>query len=300
MAPARPAPARFALGRHPGPFAPGVVLRDGPTTRKPPGPARLTPDRLVVVKPFPSKGEPARLRTPRKSSWRRSTKWAGRRASCRRPSSTPTHGSSCTPRPSPMPTHPNDMLGTGPGRSSSPTRPTSVLRINCLGAGPSVTATQLELQAELGVRNVLLVGTAGGADRRPETGRDRAAHISGPSRRHLRSLRSTGSARSTRHGALCELRRTPRRLPVVGETAACWTTAAPFRTTADELAYYATSWRSSRRGGGPRRSSPSEKPATSELPPRSSSTVFRRRTAGGTSTSPRHQQQLQSPVLRNR
>jgi hypothetical protein len=57
---------------------------------------------------------------------------------------------------------PNDMLGTGPGRFFLINDTDNRVGVNCLATGPSATAAQLELQAELGVRNVLLIGTAGG------------------------------------------------------------------------------------------------------------------------------------------
>jgi hypothetical protein len=57
---------------------------------------------------------------------------------------------------------PNQMLGTGPGRFFIVNESDGRVGINCLGTGPSATAAQIELQADLGVRRALIVGTAGG------------------------------------------------------------------------------------------------------------------------------------------
>ena len=134
---------------------------------------------------------------------------------------------------------PNDMLGTGPGRFFLVNGTDQRVGINCLGTGPSVTAAQLELQAELGVHNVLLVGTAGGltVDQKPggivlPTSAVRADGTSDHYAAPGQPARPDAAlfANFTEHLVAAG---------IVGETAACWTTAAPFRTTADELAYYA-------------------------------------------------------------
>jgi purine-nucleoside phosphorylase len=134
---------------------------------------------------------------------------------------------------------PNDMLGTGPGRFFLVNETDQRVAVNCLGTGPSVTATQLELQAELGVRNVLLVGTAGGltADQKPggiilPTSAVRADGTSDHYAAPDQPARPDAAlfASFTEHLAA---------VGIVGETAPSWTTAAPFRTTADELDYYA-------------------------------------------------------------
>ena len=160
--------------------------------------------------------------------------------------------------------------------------------INCLGTGPSVTAAQLELQAELGVHTVLLVGTAGGltVDQKPggivlPTSAVRADGTSD----HYAGAGSTCSTRRralasyTEHLAACRDHRRGRSVLDDGST-------VPHDRRRTRL--LRPPWSSCRRRGVPRRSSPSGTPETSELPPPWSSTVFRRRTAGGTSTSPRH------------
>jgi uridine phosphorylase len=133
----------------------------------------------------------------------------------------------------------NEMLGTGPRRFFLVNESEGRVGINCLGTGPSATAAQLELQAELGARTVLLVGTAGGlrSDQMP------GDVILPPS-----AVRADGT--SDHYAAPDHPARPDRELSdnfnaylrtngMVGETAPCWTTAAPFRTTAVEIAYYA-------------------------------------------------------------
>jgi uridine phosphorylase len=135
---------------------------------------------------------------------------------------------------------PNDMLGTGPGRFFIVNDSGGRLGINCLGTGPSATAAQIELQAALGVRNILVIGTAGGllTDQSPG---DLVLPTS--------AVRADGT---TDHYA-------PRSQPALpnaelfarfaesledhglsGNRSPCWTTAAPFRTTAEEVAHYAS------------------------------------------------------------
>lgn len=132
----------------------------------------------------------------------------------------------------------NDMLGTGPGRFFVVNDTDSRVGINCLGTGPSATAAQLELQAELGVRNALLIGTAGGltSDQAP-------GDVVLPSS----AVRADGT--SDHYAPSDRLARPDRELAerfnarletdgIAGQTAPCWTTAAVFRTTAAEIAYY--------------------------------------------------------------
>jgi uridine phosphorylase len=132
----------------------------------------------------------------------------------------------------------NDMLGTGPGRFFVVKDTDSTVGINCLGTGPSATAAQLELQTELGVRNVLLVGTAGGltSDQTPgdvilPTSAVRADGTSDHYAPHDRSARPDRELAERFNARL-------KTDGIAGMTAPCWTTAAVFRTTAVEIAYY--------------------------------------------------------------
>jgi len=133
---------------------------------------------------------------------------------------------------------PNNMLGTGPGRFFLVNDTDNRGGINCLGVGPSATAAQLELQAALGVRQVLLIGTAGGLsiDQQPgdvvvPTSAVRADgtsdHYAPPDEAAVPdpSLRAELTAFLDASG-------------IASAEAPCWTTAAPFRTTADEITYY--------------------------------------------------------------
>src|SRR4051812_2394921 len=54
------------------------------------------------------------------------------------------------------------MLGPGPGRFFLVNSSHGDVGINCLGIGAPAAAAQLELQAELGVRRCISIGTAGG------------------------------------------------------------------------------------------------------------------------------------------
>jgi uridine phosphorylase len=55
----------------------------------------------------------------------------------------------------------NDMLGTGPGRFFLVNDSGGRVGINCLGIGAPAAVAQLEMQAELGVRRCVSIGTAG-------------------------------------------------------------------------------------------------------------------------------------------
>jgi len=134
---------------------------------------------------------------------------------------------------------PNDMLGTGPGRFFLVNDTDNRVGINCLGTGPSATAAQLELQAALGVRQVILVGTAGGlaVDQKPgdvviptsavraDGTSDHYAPPDVPAVPNPDMRAAFTNFLDSRGIEFCE--------------APCWTTAAPFRTTPDEVAYYA-------------------------------------------------------------
>jgi len=132
----------------------------------------------------------------------------------------------------------NDMLGTGPGRFFVVNDTDAGVGINCLGTGASATANQLELQAELGVQNILLIGTAGGlrAEQRP------GALILPTCAVRTDGTSDHYAARGVEARPDAEL---AERFEVslaasglIGERAPCWTTAAPFRTTAEELVFY--------------------------------------------------------------
>jgi uridine phosphorylase len=56
----------------------------------------------------------------------------------------------------------NHMLGTGPGRFFLVNATNGRVGVNCLGIGAPAAVAQLELQAELGVRRCISIGTAGG------------------------------------------------------------------------------------------------------------------------------------------
>ncbi len=132
----------------------------------------------------------------------------------------------------------NDMLGTGPGRFFLVNGTGGRVGINCLGTGPSATAAQLELQAELGVQTVLLIGNAGGLHPHQSPG-DLILPTS--------AVRADGTSD---HYAAPDVEARPdadlaaafgtslAAGGLVGERAACWTTAAAFRTTAAEIAHY--------------------------------------------------------------
>ena len=57
---------------------------------------------------------------------------------------------------------PNHMLGTGPGRFYLVNDSDGRVGINCLGIGAPAAVAQMELQAELGARRFISIGTAGG------------------------------------------------------------------------------------------------------------------------------------------
>ena len=133
----------------------------------------------------------------------------------------------------------NDMLGPGPGRFFLVNGTDHRVGINCLGTGPSATAAQLELQAELGVRNVLLIGTAGGLTPDQSPGDvllpRTAVRADGTSDHYAaadRPARSDPDLSERFNRSLADN-------GIVGQIAPTWTTAAPFRTTAAETTYYA-------------------------------------------------------------
>jgi uridine phosphorylase len=65
---------------------------------------------------------------------------------------------------------PNHMLGTGPGRFFLVNAADGRVGVNCLGVGAPAAVAQLEVQAELGVRRCLSIGTAGGLQASQEPG----------------------------------------------------------------------------------------------------------------------------------
>ncbi len=134
---------------------------------------------------------------------------------------------------------PNHMLGTGPGRFFLVDRTDGTVGINCMGTGPSATAAQLELQAELGVRRALIVGTAGGLHPNQQPGDvvvpSEAVRTDGTSD-HYAPADVPARPDEALAGRLDEFLRS-RGLDT--STAPCWTTAAPFRTTTEEVEFYA-------------------------------------------------------------
>ena len=178
---------------------------------------------------------------------------------------------------------PNHMLGTGPGRFFLVNRTDGTVGINCMGTGPSATAAQLELQAALGIRRALIVGTAGGLHPNQQPG-----DVVVPSE----AVRTDGTSD---HYALADVPARPdealagrldeflRSRGLDTSTAPCWTTAAPFRTTTEEVEFYrVTACGQSRKRPPHCLSSP--RPVACRLRPRWSSTGYPPRTAAGMST----------------
>jgi uridine phosphorylase len=134
---------------------------------------------------------------------------------------------------------PNDMLGTGPGRFFLVNDSQGRVGINCLGTGPSATAMQLELQAAIGVRHVLLIGTAGGLLATQSPGdvvfATEAVRADGTSD-HYAAGDEPAVPDPDLFGRFCQF---IEQRGFAATRAPCWTTAATFRTTAAEVAYYA-------------------------------------------------------------
>jgi uridine phosphorylase len=134
---------------------------------------------------------------------------------------------------------PNHMLGTGPGRFFLVDATDHRVAVNCLGVGAPATAAQLELQAELGVQQFMILGTAGGLSTQLSTG-----DIVVPTE----AVRDDGTSD---HYAAPDVEAVPdptltdgyvHHLAEHGHTVtqgSTWTTAAPFRTTPEEVAHYA-------------------------------------------------------------
>jgi uridine phosphorylase len=133
---------------------------------------------------------------------------------------------------------PNHMLGTGPGRFFLVNDTDGRVGINCLGTGPSATAAQLELQAELGVRSVVLIGTAGGLVRNQSPGDvvlpTSAVRADGTSD-HYAPPEKAACPDPQLFGRFSDFLEAA---GIVAAKAPCWTTAGVFRTTAAELSYY--------------------------------------------------------------
>jgi uridine phosphorylase len=131
------------------------------------------------------------------------------------------------------------MLGTGPGRFFLVNHSNGKLGINCLGTGPSATAAQIELQAALGVRRVIIVGTAGGLHLDQHPGdvvvASEAVRTDGTSD-HYAAQEVAAVPDEALTGQLNEFLQS-RGLGT--SVAPCWTTAAPFRTTNVEIEFYA-------------------------------------------------------------
>jgi uridine phosphorylase len=134
---------------------------------------------------------------------------------------------------------PNHMLGTGPGRFFIVNDTQGAVGINCLGIGPSATAAQLELQAALGARRFILVGTAGGLHPDQQPGDvvvpTEAVRTDGTSDHYA----PADVPAVPDHALAGQLDAALRSRGVATSLAPCWTTAAPFRTTREEVEFYA-------------------------------------------------------------
>ena len=133
----------------------------------------------------------------------------------------------------------NHMLGTGPGRFFLVNDTDNLVAINCLGIGPSATAAQVELQAELGVRRFVILGTAGAVSPELRSGDvvvpTEAVRADGTSDHYLEPGAPAvpdGDLSDAFAGHLTSTGRTVHRGPT-------WTTAGAFRTTAEEIEHYA-------------------------------------------------------------
>jgi uridine phosphorylase len=131
----------------------------------------------------------------------------------------------------------NDMLGCGPGRFFLVNATDGHVGVNCLGIGAPASVAQLQLQADLGVRRCISIGTGGGLQLGQQPGqmvvglnavRDEGTsyHYLGPDEeaspdRGLSADYSTALSAGIAH--------------VVGSTV---TTDAPHRTTPDEVRYH--------------------------------------------------------------
>jgi len=132
----------------------------------------------------------------------------------------------------------NPMLGPGPGRFFAVTASGGTVGICCMGIGAPAVAAQMEVLIALGVQRFLSIGTAGGlgpagsvADVVLLTG---AVRDDGVSYHYLPAdLTATPDAALTaRFGDALSAARIPH---TDGST---WTTDAPFRETAEEIAAY--------------------------------------------------------------
>jgi uridine phosphorylase len=65
---------------------------------------------------------------------------------------------------------PNHMLGSGPGRFFLVNSTGGRVAVNCLSVGAPAAVAQLEIQAEVGVRRCVSIGTAGGFQAGQEPG----------------------------------------------------------------------------------------------------------------------------------
>jgi uridine phosphorylase len=132
----------------------------------------------------------------------------------------------------------NPMLGPGPGRFFTANSTDGNVGICCMNIGASAAAAQLEVLIALGVRAFLSLGTAGGlqtnqriADVVAVTGAVRDEGVS----YHYLPAETTVQPDSDLTAALRD-RLAGAGVPVSEGTT--WTTDAPFRETAEEIAHY--------------------------------------------------------------
>jgi uridine phosphorylase len=132
----------------------------------------------------------------------------------------------------------NPMLGPGPGRFFTANSADSNVGICCMGIGAPAVAAQLEVLISLGVREFLSLGTAGGLH--PEQSIGDVVVLTGAVRDEGVSYHYVAPTTTVqpddsltaalRHGLL------DTGISVVdGST---WTTDAPYRETAEEIAHY--------------------------------------------------------------
>lgn len=133
---------------------------------------------------------------------------------------------------------PNHMVGSGPNTFFVVNHSDGRLAINCLPIGAPATANQLGMQAELGVRRVIGIGTCGGLQLGAAPGDVVVATA---------ALRDEGTSyhflppaeEVTPDPALTdELRDALTHARIPHTTGTTWTTDVPFRETAEEITAY--------------------------------------------------------------
>ena len=132
----------------------------------------------------------------------------------------------------------NPMLGPGPGRFFTANSADGHVGICCMGIGAPAVAAQLEVLISLGVSEFLSLGTAGGLH--PEQSIGDVVALTSAVRDEGVSYHYVASPAAVRpnHTLTAALRD---RLVDAGLSVAdgaTWTTDAPFRETAEEIAHY--------------------------------------------------------------